>query len=174
MSTARWHLQLMVIEMIVFRLIGQQEQNKQGDWYLRQSVNIVKRYKQCRQTYRYCSEEWQKIWLLPTLSNSQQDNTSTCSSRQDSMNSEKRTSFEFLRHMRDDNNERAAIHWYFKKARQYVANRTRGKTRKYVDGWARMEANNKQETTIETIKGRQYVDTWRKTRKGNTWWSWYN
>ena len=29
------------------------------------------------------------------------------------------------------------------KARQYVANRMRGKARKYVDGWARLKANSK-------------------------------
>ena len=40
------------------------------------------------------------------------------------------------------------------KARQYVAKRVRGKVRKYVDGWARLEANNKQETMTMTTNGR--------------------
>lgn len=47
------------------------------------------------------------------------------------------------------------------KARQYVAKRVRGKVRKYVDGWARLEANNKRVTTTTAKNGQQYVDTWR-------------
>ena len=38
------------------------------------------------------------------------------------------------------------------KARRYVVNRTRGKAKKYMDVWARLEAKNKQEMTTKTKK----------------------
>ena len=46
-----------------------------------------------------------------------------------------------------------------------MANRTRGKARKHVDDWARLDANNKREMTTITTNGRQYVDTlWMKAK----------